>query len=65
MRTFRIAILAALLASMGACSSGNDQKKGGNVFKTQTEALEKAKQVEQIEQQDADRQRKAIEQQTQ
>ena len=55
---------------IGGCSSGDDvstqtQSNKENVFSSQTQALEKAKGVEQTLQIEADKQRQAIEEQTQ
>ena len=54
---------------IGGCSSGDDetthnQSNKENVFSSQTQALEKAKGVEQVLQSEADKQRQAIEEQS-
>jgi len=52
---------------IGGCSSGDDETTKSNrehVFSDQTQALEKAKGVEQVLQTEADNQRQAIEEQS-
>jgi hypothetical protein len=52
---------------IGGCSSGDDETTQSNkehVFSDQTQALEKAKGVEQVLQTEADKQRQAIEEQS-
>ena len=55
---------------IGGCSSGEDETAGTqsskeHVFSDQTRVLEKAKEVEQVLQSGADKQRQAIEEQSQ
>lgn len=65
MRAHRL-MLAALLIAMSGCSGGGDEQKGGDAaWKAETGVLDKARQVERTIQQDAERQRSAIEQQSQ
>lgn len=59
-----LVMLALFLALTGACSGGGKKPGGDTVWKAQTEALNKAEQVGATMQHDADRQRKAIEQQS-
>ncbi|MGA8261874.1 MAG: hypothetical protein WB783_16810 [Arenicellales bacterium] len=65
MKHLQLVVLAVSVALVGACSGGGQEKNGDTVWKAQTDTLEKAKQVGQTMQKDANRQRKAIEQQTQ
>ena len=63
-------ILFIPILLIGGCSSGEhtaspEQSSKDNVFSDQTRALEKAKGVEQVIQSGADRQRQAIEEQSQ
>jgi hypothetical protein len=63
---FNISIATLLLLSAACNDNGNSAKNAGSeVFKTQTEALEKAKQVDQVLQDDAQQQREKIDSQTQ
>lgn len=63
-KSYRLIMIALMLAT-AACSDGSGSKSDDTVWKGQTRALDKAKQVEQTVLQDADRQRKEIEQQSQ
>lgn len=65
MKHLQLVVLAVSIALVAACSGGEKEKSGDTVWKAQTDALQKAKQVGQTMQKDADRERKAIEQQTQ
>jgi len=61
-----ISILCAIVFLLFACSDNNDaQSKKDHVWKEQTNAIEKAKEVEGMVQESADEQRKLIEEQTQ
>jgi hypothetical protein len=62
---FKIAITTLLLLT-AACNNDAQSSKAANkeVFKTQTEALEKAKQVEQVIQDGAQQQREKIDAQS-
>ncbi len=61
-----ISIFCAIVFLLSACSENNDaQGKKGHVWKEQTDAIEKAKEVEGMIQDSADEQRKIIEDQTQ
>lgn len=63
-KSYRLIMIALILAT-AACSDGSGSKSDDTVWKGQTRALDKANQVEQTVLQDADRQRKEIEQQSQ
>jgi hypothetical protein len=65
MKPLQLAALVVSIALVGACSGGGKEKSGDTVWKAQTDALQKAKQAGQIMQKDSDRERKAIQQQTQ
>ncbi len=63
-------LLFTLLISIAACSKEEDKADAGrsntgNFLKGQTRALEKAKEVEQVLQIEADKKRRAIEEQSQ
>lgn len=64
---FKKAVVACLLLFLAACNENAEPIKTSDkeVFKTQTEALEKAKQVEQVLIDNAETQRKNINAQTQ
>lgn len=57
----------ALMLLAAACNDNSSQPKtaGSEVFKTQTDALQKAKQVEQVLQDEAQQQREKIDSQSQ
>lgn len=65
MKIQALAMLAVSVALAAACSGGGKKSSGDTVWKAQTDALKKAQQVGRTVQRGADRQRKAIEQQTQ
>jgi len=63
--TYRTAALCAILL-LGACSPSNEGKTPPpELFKQERDALEKAKAVDAAQQEQAEKQRKEIEQQTQ
>lgn len=62
MKMYRVLLIAALVLA-GACSGGEDEKSAGDAWKTQTDALEKAKEVNKTLQDSFDRQDEAIDQQ--
>jgi hypothetical protein len=66
-KKYRLILLIPFLL-IGGCSNGDDETTQSNnehVFSDQTQALEKAKGVEQVLQTEADKQRQAIEEQSQ
>jgi uncharacterized protein YcfL len=66
-KKYRLILLIPFLL-IGGCSSGDDETTQSNkehVFSDQTQAIEKAKGVEQVLQTEADKQRQAIEEQSQ
>jgi len=60
-----IFILLVALIMMVGCSDDDSQKKKANVWKEQTDTINKAKAVEGVLQDSADAERKKIEDQTQ
>lgn len=64
MRSLPLVLIAALIAACSGSDSDSAQTKH-TVFDAQTRALDKAKQVEQIQQDAAAREKKAIDEQTQ
>jgi uncharacterized protein YcfL len=65
-KKYRLILLIPFLL-IGGCSSGDDETTQSNkehVFSDQTQAIEKAKGVEQVLQTEADKQRQAIEEQS-
>lgn len=68
MNTLFRTILASSLLLLGACSANDDEdyeSTDSHGWKAQTEALEKARDVEQLLQDATDEKRRAMEQQTQ
>lgn len=67
MKSIRLTLAPLLLTTLlttllGGCSGEHEVAEGGHVWKGQTQALEKAKEVEQLLQQTTDRQRIEIDQ---
>jgi len=68
MRIPYLAILCAAFMLIASCSSGDNdsgppQSAGEHVWKQQTEAMEKAKEMEQIIQNAAEKERRAVDEQ--
>lgn len=60
---YSLLLLLAFMLGLAACGK-NEEKPAESVFKTQTDALEKAKQVEQIIQQQDIEQRRQMDEQS-